>query len=903
MTTPSKDEKIVNPNLSNKEAVSLRQKNVQNVLLNTFSQIQTAPNGLHTQPRDSTGQQGETRYRDIINYLGSPESLVSIMSNPTKVTSFLNATSPQLAQLVPLMKFFYEGPAGDEEFVFSDYADYTAGGMAQTLAAYRTKPDSAVILKNRGTLGTDVGVQSFNWTFDNKHEGDKTLKADLTLYFGSITELLNQEYLKFIFVNNEDQIGPKRKDEAGNTQTDNQQELEVRQKIANRYRLMMKGLTSGRSSDQTNRELREGEQVGVPPKDYRSINEQAGFRQLKVLVGWAIPKGKDFELQTDFREAVAATQKVIALHMVKYELSFEQEGQVSLSIQYVGSLDSVLSSEKVSNVLEDGPSQVPVQKKDIPIQTHMSMDEGFFNVDVPIVGNAYKYFKDEAFKGTFDNKTVEGFLRKKASNPNNVFKDVNTDRESFRISYEKVDFELTTLRMHLDYLKKFKEGEVKKIEEVQKGIAACEVALQFINAKIAAEKFSKFMKILFGTGKVSYMTVEKFTVRKGDNGNARTRKRLREQQKRREARRAKNTARSQAKVKTRGSVADQRTRDKIEDRMKNAINNEILRSRAGKKDYTASQLASLDPLSTDGKSSDLLEFPGKITVYYVRLGDIISAAMFGMPEIIGFERRIMLGSFMPFPLTIGGCSETEIWSLADIPIAIDYFGQWFLDNFVQKDPLPANISFRRFIDLLLNTLVAPLFNETFARDKTNKIKFQITTTTTSIKVDKGKVVTGDELKSLAKSQGINQGLAGAPLYSYMLISMDQTNANLAGDKEKDEDQGIFHLIIGHDRGIVKSFTFTEKQMPSLRAMHIVNNNQGSSLVLPQDVELKMFGNTLFKNGQRIHINADFALGSSVARKLGIGGYYTVVKSSNTMAAGEFSTTVTCMFEKPTKGPQ
>jgi hypothetical protein len=102
---------------------------------------------------------------------------------------------------------------------------------------------------------------------------------------------------------------------------------------------------------------------------------------------------------------------------------------------------------------------------------------------------------------------------------------------------------------------------------------------------------------------------------------------------------------------------------------------------------------------------------------------------------------------------------------------------------------------------------------------------------------------------------------------------------------------------------VKSFSFTEKQMPSLRAMHVINNNQGSALVLPQDVELKMFGNTLFRNGQRIHINADFALGSSVARKLGIGGYYTVVKSSNSITPGEFSTTVTCMFEKPTKGPQ
>jgi len=412
------------------------------------------------------------------------------------------------------------------------------------------------------------------------------------------------------------------------------------------------------------------------------------------------------------------------------------------------------------------------------------------------------------------------------------------------------------------------------------------------------EKYSKFMKILFGSGKVNYLTVEKFAVRKGDKGNARRRKALKKMQEKR-----KSEGRTpQAKIKIRGSVGDQRTRDKISERASRAIYNEIARRRSNNKEYKTSDLAALDPLSTDGISSDLTERPGKITVYYVRLGDIISAAMHGLPAIGKFERKVMLGTFQPFPLSIQGCTETDMWSISDIPIAVDFFGQWFLDNFVQKDPPPASISFRRFVDLLLNTLVAPLFNETFARNKTNKIKFEISTSQCSIDISKGEVVTADVLKQKAKKQGNDQALNPGALYNYFLVTMAQTNSALKGDKEKDEDLGIYHLIIGHDRGIVKSFSFTEKQMPSLRAMHIVNNNKGSALVLPQDVELKMVGNTLFKNGQRVHINADFALGSATARKLGIGGYYTVVKSSNSIAPGEFNTTVTCMFEKSTKGP-
>ena len=83
-------------------------------------------------------------------------------------------------------------------------------------------------------------------------------------------------------------------------------------------------------------------------------------------------------------------------------------------------------------------------------------------------------------------------------------------------------------------------------------------------------------------------------------------------------------------------------------------------------------------------------------------------------------------------------------------------------------------------------------------------------------------------------------------------------------------------------------------MPQLRAMHIENNNKGSALILPQDVELTMVGNTFFRNGSIIYINGDFAFGA-IARKLGIGGYYMVVKSENTINPSTFETRLTCMF--------
>jgi hypothetical protein len=58
----------------------------------------------------------------------------------------------------------------------------------------------------------------------------------------------------------------------------------------------------------------------------------------------------------------------------------------------------------------------------------------------------------------------------------------------------------------------------------------------------------------------------------------------------------------------------------------------------------------------------------------------------------------------------------------------------------------------------------------------------------------------------------------------------------------------------------------------------------------------MVGNNLFQNGQLVYIDASMGLGDAVARKLKIGGYYRVVKSTNRLRAGKWDTSITCMYE-------
>jgi hypothetical protein len=62
----------------------------------------------------------------------------------------------------------------------------------------------------------------------------------------------------------------------------------------------------------------------------------------------------------------------------------------------------------------------------------------------------------------------------------------------------------------------------------------------------------------------------------------------------------------------------------------------------------------------------------------------------------------------------------------------------------------------------------------------------------------------------------------------------------------------------------------------------------------------MVGNTLFRNGQTVFVNADFGLGAA-AHKLGIGGYYSVTRVENYIESGKFETRIRCTFIKRKAG--
>jgi hypothetical protein len=874
----------------NAKKIALRQTNAQAFLLGAMKEL--------------VKTYKELPYKDIISYQGSPAHLVSALSNPSEIGTFIGATSNSLSLLSPKLQFFWVKSDGKnkkqevKEFVFSDHV------LGDKMLDLSNLKQDQLTLKERGTIGTDVGVSEFTWSYDNKHSGDKTLKASVTIKFGSIRELLNEQYLNFIFTQNT--IEEKVKATQG-TSKDNDKE-EVAKMIDHRYKMMQAPVTS-------------------PTYIQKVAAGESQFTQVKVIVGWSKPdRVASGDFGETFLDAVSATQKTILLYFTKYDLNFGAEGQVTLKIEYIGSLDGMISDNKKADALriaitkkQEGSFQKLAGLKDIKTGTyylprHPVFEDGWwwgtgYNAKNPYDKDAYGYRTDtgtpNASPATLGGKVVQGVLAHelhKALDP--PLLDPVTERPGFLFSLAACDYEENTLRMHLEFFKQHFSGAsapkrvASYITRLEKGLEALGAVRANLIRRSSTTANSLFMMSLLQGGKLRYLSVDVSTLNSKDSAVAA------------------NAGISVNLKKTTTQAAQGNRAKAISEQfakvLKHQRNLEI--GLAEDKDAPVVDPANA-PTSTSKKNS------GQRHLYFIRFGDIVDLALSTNEIFESLNARVLLGSISLSSLGIPSVDPKEdSVSIADIPISIDWFSQWFLDNFSAISPPVTSVSIREFLNKLLEDLLAPIMNQSFNSDvaRSSSVSFSMCTISFPDGNRDVEIVHGDKANSattlLKRGQNIDitdiekvtkaatawEAQKNLPSVSYFTIfALTKDPKALHGDMEEDKAKGIYHLYIGSDRGIVKSFSFKEKKIPHLRAMHVENNSPGSALILPQDVELVMVGNTFFRNGSIVYVNADFALGSDVATKLGVGGYYLVVKSDNVIDTSKFETRLTCMYlQKP-----
>ena len=143
-------------------------------------------------------------------------------------------------------------------------------------------------------------------------------------------------------------------------------------------------------------------------------------------------------------------------------------------------------------------------------------------------------------------------------------------------------------------------------------------------------------------------------------------------------------------------------------------------------------------------------------------------------------------------------------------------------------------------------------------------------------------------------------------YIFTQNASPRTNAPGVGDPKVDVRNGIMHLRLSQDRGLVKSINFTQIDIGGKKEYHIAKDgNLFDELRIPTNATIEMYGNNIFIPGMMVYINPS-SLGfgdprgnDSPAARLGIGGYYTIQTVTTTFSSnGSLNTSLTATYLGP-----
>lgn len=815
--------------------------------------VGTKPGELYDTLRGFDTSKPKAMQNGLYPYFEDPDVLVANLVNPPISKEFVHACPNILSVLEPHLRFYIRDNLGYEEEIY--FSDHTSGKLLGHLARVRRSDGSLEeIFGPRTRAGSNVGIRSFSWEYANKHEGDRIIGANLELYFGSLVELMNKNYLKFLFTNGlrnpyAKSLAPEKGKAGGDT--------EARQ-IANLRKRIETATANLKSTTITSNET-----------DF-AAGLKNDFRQIRVVVGWSVPKGDQKELIKMFRgsaenrrekmlnflEALKVQQRTILLNLVDYTVNFQQEGPTTLSIRYVGSTDNYISSD-TSDIFGSHNNKDEFMKKVVAIP----VDE-INTDDVWKEGYLESVIKSsKTLKGP-DGQTLAGVIPGKLLEEMDVLLDkLNLNRLIHKGEAPSGGAQTKT-----------------EAESIKAWMGPVDVAIAKTQEALQEERNAFFLESLLERNKIFQAEV------KADSKNKFNASEILE-------------------------FNSQTTKiDDIKKRIKD-IANANKRLKAG--DATENQ----DAVSKDESITD--KRADKRYVYFMRLGDIISTAMRNAQ--LRDDVNLILGSFSPYELGLPGYNNNhQFEGLYNLPISIEYYTQFFYDNVVASGR--SSYPFKRFIDDMM-AMVGRLLNE--VNEYRLRVTFDMSLYSTfysikdAMKRDHMIFLTEAAIRSPEFPKNLkNLSMSGADrkqLYNYYVLFAKQMNhAKRKGIKSADEAEGIFHYIIGAECGIAKKFNFKKMEQAHFKALNIESAHFSSNsttqaaaaaraLFLPQNITIDMVGNTIHKNGDLIYVDSRMVLGKAANEVLALGGYYRVVKSKHTISSKGYETQIDCVFEKRTSG--
>ena len=222
--------------------------------------------------------------------------------------------------------------------------------------------------------------------------------------------------------------------------------------------------------------------------------EESNYTQIKAVVGWSIPdiKGEHSLISEEFKKSIASTQKTIMLNFTKYDLTFGEQGQVKLKIEYVGSLDAVMIDDEKSDIFA-GVTKGNNTKSDgmTVIPKVISYEPGMVYGTNP---------KDKLIDDAHPKGALKMLIDRGGP------KDELTGGDGFKYAIPIARFERDTLRMQKQFIRTHEDPKSPKskktIETCDEGITAVDIAESMVLAKIARQKHEVFLTSIYESGRM-----------------------------------------------------------------------------------------------------------------------------------------------------------------------------------------------------------------------------------------------------------------------------------------------------------------------------------------------------------------------------------------------------------------
>lgn len=593
----------------------------------------------------------------------------------------------------------------------------------------------------------------------------------------------------------------------------------------------------------------------IKPPD-RALNSQEldqKFQSVKLEIGWSEPPENHevFKNKPELRKAVIDSKISMFLTLVNHKIKVEQTGKITMDIDFWGRLESRFEGGGDTNF---DILQISQNFENDKITKNLYVDE------IQRIKNQVKLYDCISKNSKLDvlqKRNLEKELRKELKN----LQDVNQGKLEFSISQKKL-------------------------------------------------KYEYFLKTLLETNKIYYKSFsEKFI------------ENLKIQQS------------SNLFVDLNSSNVETCDTKKIE-----SVSTKYLQNFKNNINFTYSKNKTFNV----GKLLDsrLPRSEKCVILHYFFLGDLLDVVLDKFYKTTDrtekftkeYFSRFLVGSIAnPFDHT------KEKICIADIPISLQVFTIWFHKKVIK--PSRERYPFNEFIRDLIVELVQPLFNNSCIQNvissqkKTynTQIKPRITTFQLLGKGPSGRIdpitnidapysehiqtrrcesinniipetiktvkITGNNDKFLDRGKSATS----PPFDYYFIYATEELSDYRDGDYRKDVEDGIYHFYVGVDRGLVKTIEFEQNSITYYKEA-VMQGTGLEWLKRMYNAKVKMYGECGFVPGMKIFINPEtIGIGkpgkeNSISSKLGLGGYYIIVKVSGQIESGKNEVELECIWE-------